>query len=127
MEQQYGLQSAYIILASAVTVVLIVRSFTDFFLKRKMIELGYLDQKSDKRLNHYFFNDYSSSLKWGLIILFTGLGLITQELLPAEPHSILPYGIVLVFVSIGFLIYYLIVSKQLRSIQRLDQPPPKPY
>ena len=53
-----------------------------------------------------------STLKWGLIILFAGLGLIIVEQLPHDEDSLLPYGVEAVCASLGFLLYYFMVKKE---------------
>lgn len=49
-------------------------------------------------------------LKWIFISFFGGIGLIVQEFLPYKmDESILPYGVLSIFLSIGLLLYYLII------------------
>jgi hypothetical protein len=57
------------------------------------------------------------SLKWGLVAFSGGLGLVLIEIIHSENpdlinyrDSVLPIGILLVFVSLGFLIYFFIMS-----------------
>jgi len=51
-----------------------------------------------------------STLKWGLILLFAGIGLILLEYIPYEYNSPLPYGIEGTFIALGFLVYYFVVN-----------------
>ncbi len=58
------------------------------------------------------------SLKWGLVAFMAGLGLIIIEMIrvtypPGVGYyeSALPYGIELVFISLGFLIYFFLVTR----------------
>ena len=88
-----------------------VKTMTDYILKKKMIEKGFVNDDTQaifKNTENYKY----SSLKWGLIILFAGLSLIVMEFVPTSPESPLPYGLFAVSVSIGFLIYYFIVKKE---------------
>ncbi|MEJ0054490.1 MAG: hypothetical protein WDN75_01885 [Bacteroidota bacterium] len=55
-----------------------------------------------------------SSLKWGLLAFFGGLSLIIMEFIRVSPDSPLPYGLFAVAVSLGFLIYYFLVKKDLK-------------
>lgn len=49
-------------------------------------------------------------LKWIFISFFGGIGLIVQEFLPYKmDESILPYGVLSIFLSIGLILYYLII------------------
>jgi hypothetical protein len=91
------------------------RTLTDYILKKKMIEKGFVNddtqaifkqQQQASEINKY------PSLKWGLIALFAGIGLIIMEYIPVRPDSPLPYGLLAVSVSVGFLIYYFIVQRE---------------
>lgn len=59
------------------------------------------------------------SLKWGLVALMSGLGFIVMDLLKLLNRdmidgrdAVLPIGILLVFVSSGFLIYFFIMNNK---------------
>ena len=105
----------------------ILKNFTDFLLKRKIIRAGHfenagiLDQKvaslepENREANKY------PSLKWGLVAFFGGLGFILIEQMGPGltnqdnyqnfmQHSMLPFGIELVSISLGFIVYFLIVN-----------------
>ena len=105
----------------------VLKNFTDFLLKRKIIKAGHfenagiLDQKivSGVEINQEA-NKYPS-LKWGLVAFFAGIGfIITNEMTPSVTNedmyhifmqnSMLPFGIELVSISMGFIIYFLIVN-----------------
>ena len=112
---------------------LVLKNFTDFLLKRKIIKAGHfekagiLDQEvgsiptENKEANKY------PSLKWGLVAFFAGIGfLIIDQMSPAlnnstgnywesnhnnfMEHSLLPFGIELVSISLGFIVYFLIIT-----------------
>jgi len=109
----------------------ILKNFTDFLLKRKIIKAGHfenagiLEQKvgtaepENQEANKY------PSLKWGLVAFFAGIGfIIINQMSPALgngnyyesshrnflENSMLPFGIELVSISMGFIIYFLIVN-----------------
>lgn len=105
----------------------ILKNFTDFLLRRKIIRAGHfenagiLEQKvasvntESREANKY------PSLKWGLVAFFGGLGFILiDQMSPGMSNqdnynsfmreSMLPFGIELVSISMGFIIYFLIVS-----------------
>jgi len=88
-------------------------------LRRKLIKAGQYEKvgileapkPADEEVNKY------PSLKWGLVALMTGLGFILIEILHmSNPYlfnveeAALPIGILLVFISLGFLIYFFIVN-----------------
>jgi hypothetical protein len=109
----------------------ILKGFTDFLLKRKIIKAGHfdnagiLDQKvASEVVENQEANKYPS-LKWGLVSFFAGIGfIIINQMSPSlssgnywesnhnnfMEHSLLPFGIELVSVSMGFIVYFLIVT-----------------
>ena len=109
----------------------ILKNFTDFLLKRKIIKAGHfenagiLDQKvASANIEAREDNKYPS-LKWGLVAFFAGIGLIiinqmSPNLTNGEywdsnhrnfmEHSLLPFGIELVSISFGFIVYFIIVT-----------------
>ena len=109
----------------------IIKNFTDFLLRRKIIKAGHfesariLEQKiaslspENQEANKY------PSLKWGLVAFFAGIGfLIIDQMTPGlsngnywesnhnnfMEHSLLPFGIELVSISFGFIVYFIIVN-----------------
>ena len=105
----------------------ILKNFTDFLLKRKIIRAGHFDkagildqQVSSEPAEIKEVNKYPS-LKWGLVAFFGGLGFILiDQMSPGvqnQDHyrnyisdSMLPFGVELVCISLGFIIYFLIVN-----------------
>lgn len=105
----------------------ILKNFTDFLLKRKIIKAGHfenagiLDQKvASSGLESQEANKYPS-LKWGLVAFFAGIGfIIINQMSPSlyneenyhnyMQNSMLPFGIELVAISMGFITYFLIVN-----------------
>lgn len=104
----------------------IIKSFTDFLLRRKIIKAGHfenagiLDQKiASANIENQEANKYPS-LKWGLVAFFAGIGfIIIDRMSPSYNNwestnnfmnSVLPFGIELVSISFGFIIYFLIVN-----------------
>lgn len=96
--------------------VMFTRALTDYLLKKKMIDKGFVNDDTQS-----IFKDHSpapgnkfASLKWGLIAFFAGLSLIIMEYLDFDRESPLPYGLFAVSVSLGFLLYYALVRKDLK-------------
>jgi len=105
----------------------ILKNFTDFLLKRKIIKAGHfdnagiLDQKVASASSENQEAKKYPSLKWGLVAFFAGLGFILiDQQSPSVinedhyrnfmEHSMLPFGIELVSISMGFIVYFLIVN-----------------
>ncbi|MDM8160572.1 hypothetical protein QUH73_12170 [Labilibaculum sp. K2S] len=109
------------------SIVTFVKIMSSHFLKRKIIKTGHfdraeiLDQNTDVEVKKQVKYDQYPALKWGLVVLFGGLGLIGIEILGLNYpefiryNSVMPYGIEFVSVSIGFLLYYLIMSKKVKE------------
>lgn len=98
----------------------LIKVFTDYLLKRKIVKSGHLDKAGilepppapNGEANRY------PNLKWGLIALMAGAGLILIEIFNRTGtitwedgrDGFLPFGIELVAIALGFLIYFFIVN-----------------
>lgn len=90
-------------------------------LKRKLIKAEQYERVGileDPRPTNDEINSYPS-LKWGLVALMTGLGFILIEVLGLLDKewiqgrdTVMPFGILLVSISLGFLIYFFIVNSK---------------
>ena len=105
---------------------LILKNFTDFLLKRKIIKAGHfdnagiLDQKIATGIPENQGPNKYPSLKWGLVAFFAGIGfIIIDQISPSYNNwesmhnfmdSFLPFGIELVAISFGFIVYFLIAN-----------------
>jgi len=98
----------------------IIKIISDHLLKRRIIMMGHVDKAGilDQRKTESAEISRYPSLKWGLVALCGGLGLIVTEMVRINSGSedwdnpLLPLGIVLVSVSVGFLAYFLIVNRK---------------
>jgi hypothetical protein len=97
----------------------ILKLISDHFLRRKLIKEGHVEKvgilERPKPVSDEV--DKYPSLKWGLVALMTGLGFILMEILKLFNRdyfdgrdAVLPIGILLVFISLGFLIYFFIMN-----------------
>lgn len=93
------------------SVYFVTKLLTEYILKKKMIEKGFVNDETQAIFKRNLQDNRYSSLKWGLIVFFAGLSFIIMEYLPVTPESPLPYGLFMISVSLGFLIYYFIVRK----------------
>ncbi|TSA26067.1 MAG: hypothetical protein D4R67_08680 [Bacteroidetes bacterium] len=98
----------------------LIKGYTDYLLKRKIVKAGHIEKAGileapvapSAEANRY------PSLKWGLVALLAGAGLILIEILRNTgaiefidgKDTFLPIGIELVAISLGFLIYFFIVN-----------------
>ncbi len=95
------------------SIILFFKIMTDYWLRKKVVDKGLVNEnvgdllkRHDKETGKY------SSLKWGLLTLFGGMGLIVINYIDYYRDSPLPFGIFAVFVSFGFLVYYFYVKRE---------------
>lgn len=89
------------------------KTMTDYILKKKMIDKGFVNDTTQAIFKQQAsLDDKYTSLKWGLIVLSAGMALVVLEFIETRPDSPLPYGLFAMFVSAGFLIYYFMVQKK---------------
>ncbi len=88
---------------------------TDYILKKKMIDKGFVNDDTQAIFKQHTASNKFTSLKWGLIIFFAGMSLVIMEYIPTSPDSPLPYGLFAVSVSLGFLIYYFILKREVNK------------
>jgi hypothetical protein len=98
----------------------IMKLISEHFLKSRLIKSGHVDKAGilERPAPSAEANRYPS-LKWGLVALTTGLGFIIIEVMRQVDSSMidyhnasLPIGILLVFVSLGFLAYFFIINRK---------------
>ena len=98
-------------LPCCVTLLPLINLF-NYRLKKRLIETGNIDEST---INFLFTTTgfRSEVLKWGLVLFFSGIGLILLEFIPYKgDHSPLPYGVESIFIALGFLVYYLVIRKE---------------
>lgn len=87
------------------------RTITEYIIRKKMVEKGYVDKDSIAILAE---RDKKSAplttLKWALVVFFGGLALVILEYIPYEHDSPLPYGLFALSISLGLLIHYFIAK-----------------
>ena len=88
---------------------------TDYVLKKKMIDKGYVNEDSQSIFKHYKTVNKYSSLKWGLLIFSAGVALIIIDALHLDGETPLPYGIFAVALSLAFMTFYFIVKNDSRN------------
>ena len=111
------------ILGIATALVIVIISILNHRIKSLMIKEGHVDENSIKILSQQNSGFKLDTLKWGIILLFGGIGLILLEYLPHGysidsrydyHNSPLPFGIETVCLALGFLVYFFIA----RSINK---------
>ncbi len=88
---------------------IVIKTLTDYYLRKKMVEKGLIGDDAGQLLQNQAENKYGA-LKWGLIVLSGGIGLMVISIFNFGQNSTLPYGILATCLSLGFLAYFLIVQ-----------------
>ena len=97
--------------ALLVIVAIVLTNWFNYRLKRRLLDVAPQDEKL-LRLIGELWKPSIEALKWGLLLLAGGLGLILIEYLPNPDDSLtLPFGVEAVFLSAGFLGYYFLIRK----------------
>jgi hypothetical protein len=92
-----------------ITIAVVIISWYNYKLKKRIIDSGPIDNDAINFLKK-LVDSGAEQLKWGCVLFMGGLGLVVANYLPYEYESVLPYGIEIMFIAAGFLIYYLIVT-----------------
>jgi len=103
---------------------MVVRILTDYLLKRRIIKSGHFDRADILSQGLIITSEAETisepnkypSLKWGLVAFMAGGGFVLidilrrAQLIDTDYHSVLPIGIELMFISAGFLLYFVIAN-----------------
>src|SRR5882757_5851475 len=99
----------FLLFATAIlALTILIIALLSHLIKVRMIRAGFVDENAVNALNKLNYDLKVDTLKWGIILLFGGAGLIVLNYVHLQPDSTLPYGIETLFVAAGFLTYYLI-------------------
>lgn len=93
----------------------IIKSITNYRLRKRMIDAGLVDEKHMELLKESSKESYYSSLKWGLIFFFSGVALILVNSLDLYYDSTAAYGIVISSASVGFLVYFAFMRREMKK------------
>ena len=90
------------------TIIVAIITITNYLLKKRLIQSGNLSPENMEAISKNFTSFKFDNLKWGLILLFAGIGMVIIDQLPLETiqNFHLPIGIELIAVALGFLIYF---------------------
>jgi len=101
-----------IIIIFFVLIAIFILALYNYRLKKRIIDAGPLDETSLKFLA-LLSGARNEAMKWGLLLLSAGIGFVVMEFIPySADDSPVPYGIEMIFIAIGFLLYYFFLKKQ---------------
>lgn len=92
----------------------ITKILSDNWTKRKLIEARVSDDVIRTLFRKESDPEMFAALKWGIVLVSLGLGLIVSQYLPARFEEPLAWGVVLVFGGVGLLAYYAVARALLR-------------
>ena len=92
----------------------ITKVLSDNWTKRKLIEARVSDDVVRTLFRKENDPEMFASLKWGIVLVSLGVGLLVSQSLPARFDEPLAWGVVLVFGGAGLLAYYAIASTLVR-------------
>lgn len=92
------------------TIGLIVKWVLEYRLKKDLIEKGMVDEKVKYLSLNTFSRSGMSSLKWGLVALFVGIGIIAIRLFPYYIEGEVVLGVMLISAGAALLLYYFIAN-----------------
>ena len=93
------------------SVILFVSIITNYSLKRKLIDKDMVNDEAASLFKSE--SGKQNSLKWGLIILFAGIGLIIIDAMNLDGDDAMAWGVEGVSIAVGFLLYYFAAKKEL--------------
>lgn len=94
----------------------ITRSVLQYRLRRQMIALGHVEPEKQSVLSDVQRkSNHLDALKWGLVMVGGGLGLIMDNLFFQGLDLSMPPGFSLTGAGIGFICYYIIARFELRG------------
>lgn len=92
----------------------ITKVLSDNWTKRKLIEARVSDDVIRTLFRKESDPEMFAALKWGMVLVALGLGLIVSQYLPSGFDEPLAWGVVLVFGGVGLLAYYATARALLR-------------
>jgi uncharacterized oligopeptide transporter (OPT) family protein len=95
-----------------VTIAVVIKAYLNYRLKKYILQHKEVDDRMMKLLETTANGFPGDALKWGIILLFSGIGLVAIEYIAYERDSPLPYGIELIFLATGFLLYYVLQKRE---------------
>ncbi|WP_426667533.1 DUF6249 domain-containing protein [Mucilaginibacter sp. McL0603] len=107
MDQHIAFFAAVVIFVIVIAVVII--AWYNYRLKKRIIDSGPIDNDAINFLKK-LTDSGAEQLKWGCVLFMTGLGLVVTHYLSYNDDSVLPYGIEIMFIAAGFLIYYFFIT-----------------
>ena len=102
------------VIITFIVIAVVIVSWYNYRLKKRIIDSGPIDEAAINFLRK-LTDMGAEQLKWGCVLFSGGLGLVVIQFLPYYIDSPIVWGLELMFVSAGFLVYYFVIRNQQRS------------
>lgn len=95
-----------------VTIAVIITAYLKYRIQQRILDAG-LQNDNYARAFEKIGDIKNDTLKWSILFLFSGIGLVVIYFIPVESDtSALPYGIEAICIGIGLLIHHLISKRK---------------
>jgi hypothetical protein len=94
-----------------IVIAVVIISWYNYRLKKRVIDAGPIDHDALNFLKK-LTDTGAEQLKWGCVLFMAGLGLVVDQFVRYDEESVFPYGLEIMFIASGFLIYYFIIRRQ---------------
>ena len=98
-----------VVVITVIVIAVVIISWYNYRLKKRVIDSGPIDNDAINFLKK-LIDSGAEQLKWGCVLFMSGLGLVVTHYLSYEEDSVLPYGVEIMFIAAGFLIYYFFIT-----------------
>ena len=90
-----------------------VKILSDNRIKHKIIEKGLIDENLNYLFQRKFEDNFSSALKWGMVLIGLGLAFMIGQLVSSDISDEITVGGMFLFAGIGLVIYYFIIKRKI--------------
>jgi peptidoglycan/LPS O-acetylase OafA/YrhL len=97
-----------------------VRTFTEHRTRRRLMEARLDDREIRAFLARPERADLFASLKWGLLLVGVGMGLVTAQFLPYGGEDPITYGLMFLYGGLALLLYHVIAAVIARRDRERD-------
>ncbi len=98
-----------VVVITVIVIAVVIISWYNYRLKKRVIDSGPIDNDAINFLKK-LIDSGAEQLKWGCVLFMSGFGLVVTHYLSYEEDSVLPYGVEIMFIAAGFLIYYFFIT-----------------
>jgi hypothetical protein len=108
------------VVAFLYALIALARTFSDHRVKTRLIQASASPETAGLVLAPSARRDLYSELKWGIVTVFSGLGVMggsavaANQPLPADFSEPFAFGFVLVSAGVGLIVYYVIAARMLK-------------